>query len=165
MLSKTMQDALNDQINKELYSAYLYLSMSAYFESISMPGSAKWMRVQHDEEHTHANKIFDYVNDRGGRVVLKAIDAPQVEFKSPLAAWEMVLEHERKVTASIHKLYELALAEKDYATQAMLKWFIDEQVEEEKNAMLMVERFKQAGDNPATLLILDAHFTKRDEES
>ncbi len=163
MLSKTMQDALNEQINKELFSAYLYLSMSAYFESINLPGSAKWMRAQHDEEHLHANKFFDYVNDRGGRVVLMAIDAPQVEFKSPLAAWEMVLEHERKVTASIHKLYEVALAEKDYATQSMLKWFIDEQVEEEKNATLMVERFKQAGDHPSTLLLLDGHFTKRGE--
>jgi len=163
MLSKTIQDALNEQINKELFSAYLYLSMSAYFESINLPGSAKWMRAQHDEEHLHANKFFDYVNDRGGRVTLKAIDAPQVEFKSPLAAWEMVLEHERKVTASIHKLYEVALAEKDYATQSMLKWFIDEQVEEEKNATLMVERFKQAGDHPSTLLLLDGHFTKRDE--
>jgi ferritin len=163
MLSKTMQDALNEQINKELFSAYLYLSMSAYFESIHLPGSAKWMRAQHDEEHLHANKFFDYVNDRGGRVTLKAIDAPQVEFKSPLAAWEMVLEHERKVTASIHRLYEVALAEKDYATQSMLKWFIDEQVEEEKNATLMVERFKQAGDHPSTLLLLDGHFTKRGE--
>ncbi len=163
MLSKTMQDALNDQINKELYSAYLYLAMSAYFESISMPGSAKWMRAQHDEEHAHANKIFDYVNDRNGRVTLKAIDAPQVEFESPLAAWETALEHERKVTASIHKLYELAVAEKDYATQSMLQWFVDEQVEEEKTALLMVERFRQAASHPATLLILDAHFTKREE--
>ncbi|MEW5719795.1 MAG: ferritin [Chloroflexota bacterium] len=163
MFSKTMQDALNEQINKELFSAYLYLSMSAYFESISLPGSAKWMRAQHDEEHAHANKFFDYVNDRGGRVALKAIDAPQVEFKSPLAAWEMVLEHEQKVTASIHKLYEIALAEKDYATQSMLKWFIDEQVEEEKNATLLVERFKHAGDHPWAWIQVDGHFTKRDD--
>lgn len=162
MLSKTMQDALNEQINKEYFSAYLYLSMSAYFESINLPGSAKWMRAQYDEERTHALKLFDYVNDRGGRVTLKAIDAPQVEFKSPLATWEMVLEHERKVTALIHRLYEIALAEKDYATQSMLKWFIDEQVEEEKNATLMVERFKQVGDHPSTLLLLDGHFTKRE---
>lgn len=163
MLSKTMQDALNEQINKEYFSAYLYLSMSAYFESVNLPGSAKWMRAQYDEERAHALKLFDYVNDRGGRVTLKAIDAPQVEFKSPLAVWEMVLEHEQKVSASIHKLYEVALAEKDYATQSMLKWFIDEQVEEEKNATLMVERFRQAGDHPSTLLLLDGHFTKRGE--
>jgi ferritin len=163
MLSQTMQDALNEQINKEYFSAYLYLSMSAYFESVNLPGSAKWMRAQHGEEQAHALKFFDYVNDRGGRVTLKAIDAPQVAFKSPVATWEMVLEHEKKVTASIHKLYEIALAEKDYATQSMLKWFIDEQVEEEKNATQMVERFKQAGDHPSTLLLLDGHFTNRGE--
>ncbi|MBM3129598.1 MAG: ferritin [Chloroflexi bacterium] len=163
MLSKTMQDALNEQINKEYFSAYLYLSMSAYFESVNLPGSAKWMRAQHGEEQEHALKFFDYVNDRGGRVTLKAIEQPQVEFKSPVATWEMVLEHEKKVTASIHKLYEIALAEKDYATQSLLKWFIDEQVEEEKNATQMVERFKQAGEHPSTLLLLDGHFTKHGE--
>lgn len=163
MLSKTMQAALNEQINKEFYSAYLYLSMSAYFESLNMPGSAKWMKAQHDEEHMHAMKFFDYVVDRDGRVELQALNAPQVEFASPVAAWEQVLEHERRVTASIYKLYELAVAENDYATQSLLKWFIDEQVEEEKNATLMVERFKQAGTNVATLLLFDGHFTKRGE--
>jgi ferritin len=161
MLSKTMQDALNEQINKEYYSAYLYLSMSAYFEAINMPGSAKWMRTQYDEERAHALKFLDYLNDRNGRVTLKAIDQPPAEFASPLAVWEMVLEHEKKVTGLIYKLYEVALAEKDYATQSLLKWYIDEQVEEEKNATLMVERFKQAGNQPATLLLLDGHFTKR----
>jgi len=163
MLSKTMQDALNEQINKEYYSAYLYLSMSAYFESINLPGSAKWMRAQHDEERAHALKFFDYVNDRDGRVTLKAIDQPPADFASPLAVWEMVLEHEKKVTGMIYKLYEVALAEKDYATQSLLKWFIDEQVEEEKNATLLVERFKQAGNQPATLLLFDGHLTKRGE--
>lgn len=163
MLGKTMQDALNEQINKELYSAYLYLSMSAYFESLNLPGSAKWMRAQHDEEHLHANKFFDYVNDRDGRVQLKAIAQPQVEWASPVAAWEGVLEHEQKVTQSIHDLYALAVKENDYATQSLLKWFIDEQVEEEKNATLMVERFRQAGSNAASLLLFDGHFTKRGE--
>ena len=163
MLSKTMQDTLNEQINKELYSAYLYLSMSAYFESVNLPGSAKWMRVQHDEERVHALKFFDYVNDRDGRVTLKVIDQPPADFASPLAVWEMVLEHEKKVTGLIYKLYEQAVKENDYATQSLLKWFIDEQVEEEKNVTLMLERFKQAGNQPATLLLFDSHFTKRGE--
>ncbi len=163
LISKTMQDAVNEQIKHELDSAYLYLSMSAYFESINMPGSAKWMRAQHDEEQMHALKMFDYVNDRGGRVALKAIDQPPVDFASPVATWEMVLEHEKKVTALIHKLYEQAGKESDYATQTFLAWFVSEQVEEEKNATLMLERFKQAGSNTASLLLFDGHFTKRGE--
>lgn len=161
MLNPTMQSAINEQIKHELYSAYLYLAMSAYFESINLPGSAKWMRTQHGEEQTHAMKLFDFVNDRGGRVELKAIDQPPVEFASPLAVWEMVLEHERRVTGLIHKLYEQAVKENDYAAQAMLTWFITEQVEEEKNATLMLERFRQAGNNAATLLLFDGHFTSR----
>ncbi len=163
MLSKTMQDALNEQIKNEFYSAYLYLAMSAYFESLNMPGSAKWMRGQYEEERLHALKLYDYVNDRDGRVSLKALDQPQGDWASPVAAWENVLEHEHKVTASVHNLYALAIKENDYATQSMLKWFIDEQVEEEKNATLMVERFRQAGSQPATLLLFDGHFTKRGE--
>ncbi len=162
-ISKTMQDAFNEQIKNEFYSAYLYLAMSAYFESLSLPGSAKWMRAQFAEEQTHALKMFDFVNDRGGRVTLKAIDQPTFEWKSPLAAWENVLEHERKVTDLINKMYAQAVEEKDYASQAFLSWFVTEQVEEEKNAMLMVERFKQAGEHPSTLLLLDGHFTKREE--
>lgn len=163
MLSKTMQDAINEQIKNEFYSAYLYLLMSAYFESINMPGSAKWMRTQFGEEQTHALKMFDFINDRGGRVALKAIDQPAPDFASPVAVWEMVLEHEKKVTGLINKLYEQAVKENDYATQTFLTWFITEQVEEEKNATLMLERFKQAGSNTASLLLLDGHFTKRDE--
>lgn len=162
-ISKTMQDAINEQIKNEYYSAYLYLSMSGYFESMNMPGSAKWMRTQHDEELTHALKMFDFVNDRGGRVALKSIDQPATDFASPLAVWEMVLEHERKVTSLIYKIYEQAVKESDYATQTFLAWFINEQVEEEKNASLMLERFKQAGTSPASLLLFDGHFTKRGE--
>jgi ferritin len=161
MLSKTIQDALNAQINHELYSAYLYLSMSAYFESQNLPGSAKWMRTQNGEEQKHAEKLFDFVVDRGGRVILQAINQPPTEFKSPVAAWEMALEHEQKVTALIHKLYELSVKEKDYATQTMLAWFVNEQVEEEKSAALMADRFKLAGQSPANLLLFDGHFTKR----
>lgn len=162
-ISKTMQDAINEQIKNEYYSAYLYLSMSAYLESITMPGSAKWMRTQHDEELTHALKMFDFVNARNGRVTLKAIDQPTADFASPLAVWEMVLEHERKVTGLIYKLYDQAVQENDYATQTFLAWFVNEQVEEEKNASLMLERFKQAGTSPASLLLFDGHFTQRGE--
>jgi ferritin len=162
MISKTMQDAINAQINNELYSAYLYLSMSAYFESQNLPGSAKWMRTQHGEEQTHAMKLLDHLVDRGGRVVLKAIDQPPAEFESVQAIWDMVVEHEKKVTEMIHKLYEQAVKEKDYPTQTMLTWFINEQVEEEKTAALMAERFKLAGKNAANLLLFDGHFTKRD---
>ncbi len=163
MISKTMQDAINEQIKNEFYSAYLYLSMSAYFESINLPGSAKWMRAQFGEEQTHALKMFDYVNDRDGRVALKAIDQPPADFASPVAVWEMVLEHEKKVTALIHNLYAQAVKENDYATQTFLAWFISEQVEEEKNATLMLERFKQTGSNAGTVLLFDGHFTKRGE--
>lgn len=163
MISKTIQDAINEQIKNEFYSAYLYLSMSAYFESINMPGSAKWMRTQFGEEQTHALKMFDFINDRGGRVALKAIDQPAPDFASPVAVWEMVLEHEKKVTGLINKLYEQAVKENDYATQTFLAWFITEQVEEEKNATQMLERFKQAGSNAASLLLFDGHFTQRGE--
>ena len=163
MLSKTMQDAINEQIKNEFYSAYLYLAMAAYFESINMPGSAKWMRKQHDEEQTHGMKMFEYILDRGGHVALKAIDQPPATFASPLAVWELVLEHERKVTGLIHKLYEKAVKEDDYAAQTFLTWFINEQVEEEKNASLMLERFKLAGHNAATLLLIDGHLTMRDK--
>jgi len=163
MLSKTMQDAINVQINKEFYSAYLYLSMSAYFESNNMPGSAKWMRTQFGEEQVHALKMYDYVLDQGGSVTLQAIDQPTTEFASPVAVWQQVVEHEKNVTALINKLYAQAVAEKDYATQTFLAWFVTEQIEEEKNATLMAERFKQAGTNVASLLLCDGQFTTRGE--
>ncbi len=161
MLSKTIEQALNTQIQKEFYSAYLYLAMAAYFESHNMPGSAQWMRTQHDEETVHALKFFDYVNDRGGHVALQALEQPPVDFASVVAVWEQTLAHEQGVTASINALYNLAVQEHDPATQAVLQWFITEQVEEEKNATLMLERFKQAGSNVASLLLFDGHFTKR----
>jgi ferritin len=161
MISKTMQDAINEQIKHELFSAYLYLSISAYFESLNLPGSAKWMRVQHDEETKHALKLYDHLIDRGGRVALKALGQPPAEFESPLAVWELVLEHERKVTGMIHALYEQAVKEKDYPAQTMLTWFINEQVEEEKNATQMLERFKMVGKAPGALLLFDGHMTKR----
>jgi len=163
MFSQAMQDAINAQIKNEFYSAYLYLSMAAYFESITMPGSAKWMRTQFGEEQMHALKMIDYINDRNGRVTLQAIDQPPTDFASPVAVWQMVVEHESNVTALINKLYAQAMIEKDFATQTFLAWFVTEQVEEEKSATLMAERFKQAGNNAASLLLFDGHFTKRGE--
>ena len=163
MLSKVMQDAINEQIKNELYSAYLYLSMAAYGEAANLPGFAHWMRLQNQEEVLHAVKFFDFVNSRGGRVVLQAIDQPPVEFESPLDVFEKTLEHERKVTALIHQLYELALEENDYATQAMLQWFIEEQVEEEQSAAQVVETLKMIGDNTHALLMLDRELGSRVE--
>jgi ferritin len=161
MLSKVVQDTINDQIKNELYSAYLYLSMSAYFEGANLPGCAHWMRVQSQEEVSHAMKFFEFVFDRGGRVMLQAIDQPSVDFKSPLDIFQQSLQHEQKVTAMINHIYELAVKENDYATQTFVQWFITEQVEEEKNATQIVDQLKAVGDQPAALFMLDGHLGKR----
>jgi ferritin len=163
MISKTLQDAINEQINKELYSSYLYLSMAAYFEAASLPGFAHWMRIQYQEEVAHAMKFFDFVIDRGGKVVLKAIDQPQTEWKNNLEVFEMVYEHEQKVTGMINSLYELALKEKDYPTQVLLYWYIDEQVEEEKNASQIVDQLKLIEARGTAVLMLDKQLGKRGE--
>ncbi len=162
MLNHKLQTALNEQIKNELYSAYIYLSMSAYFESVNLPGFANWMRKQSQEEVNHAMKIFDFIHERGGRVELQAIDQPPVSFESPLKVFEMALEHEKKVTAMIHDLYKLAEEEKDYPTQVMLHWFIDEQVEEEKSASDVVEQLKRIGDDGVGLLLLDQKLGDRE---
>jgi ferritin len=161
MLNKKLEDALNEQINKELYSGYLYLSMSAYCESESLPGFAGWMRAQAREELEHAMRLFDHVFAVGGRVVLKAIEMPAPVWKSPLEMFEEVLEHERKVTGMIHTLYELAVQEQAYATQMELQWFITEQVEEEESAGQVVEQLKRAGDQPMGLLMMDRQLGER----
>ncbi|MCS7222042.1 MAG: ferritin [Anaerolineae bacterium] len=161
MLSKTIQDAMNEQIKNEFYSAYLYLSMAAYYESINLRGFAHWMRVQAQEETEHAMKFYDFIYDRGGRVVLKAIDQPPVEFRSPLHAFEEALAHEQKVTGMIHNIYTLAVQEKDYASQSFLKWFVDEQVEEERSAAQIVETLKMIGDHPGALILLDRELGQR----
>jgi ferritin len=161
MISQTIQNAINQQIKHEFYSSYLYLSMSAYFETLSLPGFARWMRAQSQEEQAHAMKLFDYVNDRGGSVELQALDQPPGEFQSPLDVFEQALQHERKVTALIHQLYALALKESDYATQTLLQWFITEQVEEEKNAGQIVEELKMTGGQPSALLMLDRELAGR----
>ncbi len=149
MLSKAMQDAINEQIKNELYSAYLYLAMSNYYEEKNLGGFANWLKVQFHEEQGHALKFMEYIQERGGQVVLKAIDQPPSSFGTNMEVFQQVLEHEKKVTAWIYKLYELALKENDYPTQLMLQWFINEQVEEEKNASDIV----------ATLGMIDAHDT------
>jgi len=161
MLSKPVQDAINDQIKNELFSAYLYLSMAAHFESTNLSGFAHWMKIQATEEVKHAMKFFEYVNERGGKVTLKAIEQPTTEFKTPLDIFKMAHKHEQKVTAMIHKLYELSLKENDYPSQVMLQWFIKEQVEEEKTAEGIVEQLKMAGDSSAALLMADRQFAAR----
>jgi ferritin len=161
MLSKAMQDAINEQIKNELYSAYLYLSMAAYSEANNLSGFAHWMRAQSQEEVEHAMKFFEFVNERGGRVVLHAIDQPPVDFESPVKIFEETLNHERKVTAMINSLYELALEEKDYAAQVMLHWFIDEQVEEEANASYILDTLKAIGVKGQALVMLDRELARR----
>jgi len=161
MLSDKLQKALNDQITHEFYSAYLYLSMSTHFESGNLPGMARWMRLQAGEEQAHALKLFDYVNERNGRVNLQSIPQPPVDFGTPKAVFDQVLKHEQEVTALIIQLYELALAEKDYAAQGMLQWFITEQVEEEKHAGEIVETFRMVGESPMAMMMLDRQLGSR----
>lgn len=164
MLSPKMEEALNGQINAELYSAYLYLAMAAYFESLGLKGFAAWMNVQAQEEVSHAMKIYNFVVERGGRVELAAIDAPTSEWDSPLAAFEAALKHERHVTSLVHDLVAKAVAENDYATKNMLDWFVDEQVEEEASAGEIVGRLKLAGQEGPALLMLDGQLGQRKPE-
>ena len=161
MLSKLLQDAINEQINFELSSAYLYLSMSAHFEGENLGGFAHWMNVQYGEETGHAMKFFKYVYERGGKVTLKAIPQPATKFKTPVDIFRQVLEHEQKVTSLINKLYELSLKEKDYATQNFLQWFIKEQVEEEKNATDIINMLEMVGDSSVSLIMADHQLGAR----
>ena len=161
MIGKKMQDALNDQINAELYSAYIYLAMAAYFESENLAGCAAWMRVQVQEETAHAMKIFDFVNERGGRVVLKAIDEPAKEWKTPLAAFKAAYEHEQYITGRINDLVDLAIKEKDHATNAFLQWFVNEQVEEETSVDNIVQKFRMAEKAPGALFMMDRELGQR----
>jgi ferritin len=161
MIGKKMENALNEQTNAEFYSAYLYLSMEAFFQSVNLPGFANWMRAQTQEELTHAMKIYDYVNERGGRVTLKQIAAPPTEWDSPLGAFEAVSKHEQKVTGLINDLVNLAIAEKDHAANMFLQWFVNEQVEEEKNAEEIVQKLKLMADAPGALYMLDNEMAQR----
>jgi ferritin len=161
MISKKVEKALNEQLNAELYSAYLYLSMSAWFESQNLPGCAAWMRIQTREENTHSMKFFGFVNERRGRVTLKAIEEPAKEWKSPLAAFEAALEHEQYITGRIDDLVNLAATEKDHATAAFLQWFVNEQVEEEASVDRIIQQLKMASNAPGALLMLDHELGER----
>jgi len=161
MLNKELHEGINDQINKEMASAYLYLSMAAYLEGNNLSGSAHWMRKQAEEEMEHAMKMFDYMFDRGNQVTLLAIDTPPAEFSSPLDVFEQVLAHERKVTGLIHSLYALSIEHKDYAAQTFLQWFVNEQVEEERNADGIVQKLRMVGDKGHALLMIDRELGAR----
>ncbi len=161
MISNALVKTINEQINKELFSAYLYLSMGAYFEGKNLPGFANWMKVQAGEEYGHAMKFFHHLVERGAKVELKAIAAPQVDWKSNLEVVKQVKEHEQFITASINALYEQALAEKDYPAQIMLQWFINEQVEEEKNAEDLIHQVGAVEGNALGLVMLDQYLGKR----
>jgi len=161
MLNKKIEAAFNDQMNAEMYSAYLYLSMSAYFESAGMAGFANWMRVQAQEEMSHAMKFFGHINERGGRVTLKAIEGPQTDWDSAVAVFKHVYEHEQKVTGLINGLMDLAIAEKDHASRGFLQWFVDEQVEEEDSASAVLDRLRLIGDSGNGLFMMDRELGQR----
>jgi len=161
MIDQKMEDALNEQINWELYSSYLYLSMSAYFESVNLKGFSNWMRVQSMEELTHFKRFYDYLLNRGGRVKMKEIPAPPVEWKSPVNVFEEVLKHETEVSRRINTLIDLASELKDHATVSFLKWFVDEQVEEEASTHDIIESLKLTSDNPSGLFMIDRELNQR----
>lgn len=163
-LDSAVGQAINQQINLEFASAYAYLGMAVYFEHEGLPGFAAWMRLQGQEELGHAHKFFEYLLDRGGRVDLKTIEAPPVAYDSPVAAFEASLHHEQRVSAAICALYELAQNARDYATLSFLKWFLDEQVEEEKTATDMIARLRLAGDSAGGLIQLDRSAAVRIEK-
>ena len=161
MLNTKMQDALNRQINAELFSGYLYLAMSAYFESAGLPGMAGWMRAQAAEEQLHAMKMFAFVNERDGRVLLEAIEKPKTDWDSPLAAFQDAYAHEQKVTGMINGLVDLAVSERDHAANNFLQWFVNEQVEEESAARAICDKLKLVGEHGHALLMMDNELGRR----
>ena len=164
MLSKKMEKAITDQIQEEFFSAYMYLSMSLECEGKLFKGMARWLKLQYEEEREHAQKMIDYMVDRGNVPELKDIKASKESFGTPLQLFEKVLAHEQHVTSLIHKLYELALAEKDYASQIFLQWFITEQVEEESSADEIVEKLKLMKNDSAALWTLDKTLGERKDD-
>jgi len=164
MISKPVFDAMNNQITHELYSAYLYLSMAAYFEGENLSGFANWMYIQAGEEQEHAMKFFHHIFDRGGKVRLQAIQQPPLDYSSPKEVFKQSYEHEQKVTGLINAIYQTAAAEKDVASQVFLNWFIDEQVEEEKNASQILDLLEKIGGNIGALYQLDHQLGKRKAE-
>ena len=161
MLPDTLHTALNKQFNAELYSAYLYLSMAAYFEAMNLKGFAAWMTAQAQEEVSHAMKFYAYMNNRGARVTMAPIDAPPAQWDSPLAVFEYTLTHEQKVTKLINDLADLAVSTRDHATSQMLQWFIAEQVEEESSAGDVVQRLKMVENSKGGLFMLDKELGQR----
>ncbi len=161
MISPKLQDAINKQINAEFWSAYLYLSMAMHFENEGNNGIANWFKIQFKEEQAHAEIFMNYLNSRGGRVILAPIDAVEHTWASPLAAFEHTLAHEEKVTAMINELYHLAVEEHDYATRGKLDWFVSEQVEEEETAKGLIDRLKMVGDNGMGLYMIDQELAAR----
>ena len=160
-ISKTINDAINAQINAEFWSGYLYLSMANNFEAMGLKGIANWFTIQYKEELDHARIFINYVNSRGGRVLLAPIDAVPTEWASPLDAFKATLEHEQKVTSLINNLYALAESEHDFATRQMLNWFVAEQVEEEDTARTMIDNFTLIGDNGYGIYQLDTELATR----
>jgi ferritin len=161
MISEKMVKAINEQINKEIYSAYLYVGMAAYAASVGLGGVAGWFQVQAKEELGHAMKFFGYVNEQGGNIVLKAIDAPDQKFTSVASLFDKTLEHEKVVTASIHGLVALAKKEVDYATDGLLQWFVKEQIEEEASVTDILQKLDIGGKTGSSLLILDGILAQR----
>lgn len=161
MINKRVQDAINEQINAELYSAYLYLSMAAFLETKGLPGFANWMRVQFDEEQFHGLKFFDYVNERGGQVTLKPIDGPATSWNGVIEIFEEVAKHEAHVTSLINNLMTISIEEKDYAATNFLQWFVDEQVEEESNAAKILDQLNMINGEGHGMLMLDREMALR----
>jgi ferritin len=163
MISETLQRAINEQIKAEFDSSYLYLAMAAWCRSVNFKGFAKWFEKQAEEENEHGMKFYEYLVDRGGRVVLKGLDTPPADFGTMEKAFQQTLDHERIVTGRINQLYEMARNEKDFATQEMLNWFVKEQVEEEAGAEEMLAQVRMVEGKPGNLLYLDRHAGKRGE--
>lgn len=161
MVSPKMLEALSTQINEELYSSYLYLAMSVHCESHCYKGFGAWLRVQYGEEQVHALKLVDHLVARGGEPTLKAVASPPADYGTVTQVFEAVLAHERHVTERVHKLHELAVAEKDVATQVFMQWYVTEQIEEEQRAMEIVDKLKLVGDRPGAALYLDKEYGKR----
>lgn len=161
MINQKILKILNNQINEELYSSYLYLSMSNYFSSVNLDGFAKWMRVQSQEEYAHAMKIYDYVLQRDGKVALTKIEAPKAQWKTPLQIFQETLKHEQYISACVNNIVNLAIQEKDHATSQFFQWFVSEQVEEEANAANIVDKMKMVGDNKNGIFMLDHELGQR----
>jgi len=161
MIKEKVLDAINSQINAEIHSAYLYLSMAAYFKSVNLEGFAAWMNVQVEEELEHAGKFYNFVHQRGGKVILTAIDGPKTQWSSTREAFEDALKHEQYITRRINDLMDVALAEKDHATQIFLQWFVTEQIEEEDNVSGVLEKIKMLEGAKGGLFMLDRELGQR----